>query len=490
MNWNGLRTVLVMLGAVLIVLYLLLERPGDLANSSSLAMFIGAEVVFVALMKYRKAFLPLLLLIFLLAGSDVVARGAFIEGRWVVLAIAAVAGIGVYFKNRNHKFGFFHLIALFCVFSALVSALVSQYPSEAELKTLSLALLFIYIAGGARAAVPEGDPARFFRGILIACEILTWFTALAYFVLHWRVYGNPNSLGAIMGVAVVPVLFWGFMTAEQVPRRTRLGIALAFSTLLLVSTFARAGIAAAFIVCGLLCLVLRQYRFMVKISAAALLIAACAVAIVPRLSGSPDIARSDSLGMAYLYKGKEEVGVFGSRHTVWQETLASMQKNPWFGTGFGTSAISEDLSNRESGAHVDSWVEREHGNSYLEIAEWTGVLGVLPFLVLIFVLAAKVYHLFSWLRRTGDRFSPAVPAAMIVAAGLLHALFEDWMFAVGYYLCVFFWAIASILVDILPQTRYLSPDEFVPAEKTYDQAVHAYQLDNDLARMRRLSPYY
>jgi hypothetical protein len=32
----------------------------------------------------------------------------------------------------------------------------------------------------------------------------------------------------------------------------------------------------------------------------------------------------------------------------------------------------------------------------------------------------------------------------------VHAAFEDWLFAVGYPLCVFFWALAFVLVDVLP----------------------------------------
>ncbi len=38
----------------------------------------------------------------------------------------------------------------------------------------------------------------------------------------------------------------------------------------------------------------------------------------------------------------------------------------------------------------------------------------------------------------------------MMAAGLVHAAFEDWLFATGYYLCVFFWALAFVLVDVLP----------------------------------------
>jgi hypothetical protein len=51
--------------------------------------------------------------------------------------------------------------------------------------------------------------------------------------------------------------------------------------------------------------------------------------------------------------------------------------------------------------------------------------------------------------RTGDVFSPALPLAAVLAAGLVHAAFEDWLFAVGYYLCIFFWSLAFIMVDVL-----------------------------------------
>ena len=39
---------------------------------------------------------------------------------------------------------------------------------------------------------------------------------------------------------------------------------------------------------------------------------------------------------------------------------------------------------------------------------------------------------------------------MVVLAGLVHASFEDWLFAVGSYPCLFFWVFAFVLADILP----------------------------------------
>jgi hypothetical protein len=126
--------------------------------------------------------------------------------------------------------------------------------------------------------------------------------------------------------------------------------------------------------------------------------------------------------------------------------------------------------------HIDSWVVREHGNSYLAIAEWTGLLGVLPFYLLVALTAIGAGSVFKSLRRTGNAFSTAVPAAAIIAAGLFHAVFEDWMFAVGYYLCVFFWAIAFIMMDVLPRRTIVYPPEmFIPIPSRYAGAAAAGQ---------------
>jgi hypothetical protein len=40
----------------------------------------------------------------------------------------------------------------------------------------------------------------------------------------------------------------------------------------------------------------------------------------------------------------------------------------------------------------------------------------------------------------------------VILAGLVHGSFEDWLFAVGSYLCVYFWVFAFILADLVPGT--------------------------------------
>jgi hypothetical protein len=52
------------------------------------------------------------------------------------------------------------------------------------------------------------------------------------------------------------------------------------------------------------------------------------------------------------------------------------------------------------------------------------------------------------MRRTGSPYHYAVPFAMVTVAGLIHASFEDWLFAPGSYVCVFFWVSAFLLIDL------------------------------------------
>ena len=450
------KELIILLGGVLTVGLLLLAGPGYLANYSVLGAMILAEIMFLAISRYRKAFFPLLVIMFLFASISTPYRGAFLYARWLILGLGAVAGVAVYMKDRNHYFGTFHLVALFCVASAIVSALVSAYPEEALLKALSLALLFVYAGFGGRAAGVTSRPELFFRRLLVGCEILTVFTAISYFALRWEFFGNPNSLGAVMAVAVIPLMLWGLISAESVGARRRLGVGLALAVLLLMSSFARAAIGAAVVSCVLLCLGARQYRLLAKGIAASLLLAVAAATFVPQPADAPQWTGSEAIVSMFLYKGHEDSGVLASRRGAWDQTFDVISKNPWFGSGFGTSVTTGDMTKMAFAKnHIDSWVIREHGNSYLAITEWVGLLGVVPFFCLVLLAMRNVAAVFSWMRRTGEYFSPAVPAAAVVIAGLVHGAFEDWMFAVGYHVCVFFWSIAFILVDLAPRPAAL-----------------------------------
>jgi len=158
-----------------------------------------------------------------------------------------------------------------------------------------------------------------------------------------------------------------------------------------------------------------------------------------------------------LYKGKTDVGVFGSRAQPWNKTIASIKQNPWFGSGFGTSLFARGTSGQESGTSTRLGSNREHGSSYLALVEYVGLVGSIPFGVLIFLMVWRIGRIWVWMRATGDPSHWSVPLVLVATAALVHAVFEDWLLAAGSYVCVFFWPIAFILMDFIPRTSHQQP---------------------------------
>jgi hypothetical protein len=84
----------------------------------------------------------------------------------------------------------------------------------------------------------------------------------------------------------------------------------------------------------------------------------------------------------------------------------------------------------------------------------------LPFAMLLSLTVMNIWRVWLWMRRTADPFHYSIPLAMVLIAGLTHASFEDWLFAVGSYPCVFFWTFSFILADLAPATAVASAPAF------------------------------
>jgi O-antigen ligase len=403
MRESGSRTGIILVSGFVLLGFILWVRPQYLANPQFLGGVIATQILLFSLARYKEMFFVVLISAFLWAGIDVPLSGSLLQGRWIVLAIGALAGVAIYMRDPNHRFGLIHLLGFSCVLSAVVSASVSAYPQEALLKSLSLFLLFLYGATGARLAVPLFEPQKFFRKVVVACEVITYATAVAYFLLRWSIFGNPNSLGAIMGVVVVPVMLWGFLCAEPIMTKRRLACCLALGIALLMSTYARAGIVGAAVACFLVCIAMRQYRLVIGGMAASLAIAALTAVLIPQPTGMIEGSRTQSISSLFLYKGKPTEDLMASRRGPWDQTVAVIKQHPWFGSGFGTSVTGQNATYFEltRARFVDSRMIREHGNSYLAIVEWSGLLGVLPFYLLVGTIALQARAALTRLRRSG-----------------------------------------------------------------------------------------
>jgi O-antigen ligase len=429
----------------LFALYLIYSHLAYFGNVSFLGGVLLLEVIIGCLWKYQERFFPLLMIIFLLASMNVPIQGPATAGRWVVLAAGAAVGLMVWIKNPRKRFTAFHLLALSCVGTAFVSATVSPFFQMAMLKALSLLLLFLYGCGGARLAV-AGREGRFFAGLLWGCEIVVYATSVFYFGLDLSVWGNPNSLGAAMSIGIFPILLWGWLASEAGVVRWRRAGALLLCTYLVFFSLARAGMVAVLVVTLVFCFGLRQYKLLLKGAVLSL----CLIAAMGMVAPTALIQSSENLKDAVLYKGNKEKGVLGSRRAPWEKSVATIKEHPLFGTGYGTSPTGEDTSLGFGRFSSTAATSREHGSSYMTIAEWVGLLGVLPFVMLMGLTAFNVGRVCVWMHKTGNPYHCSVPLAMVLLAGFVHAGFEDWLFAVGSYPCVYFWVFAFMLADFVP----------------------------------------
>jgi len=394
---------------------------------------------------YRRVFFAITLIAFLFAGTGLAIGGGWTVARWLVLAVGAAAGCVIMARERAHRFGLFHIVALFAALSAVASAAVSRYPDVATLKALSVLLLFVYAATGARLAVAGREP-QFFSGLLAGFEIFIGVIAVSY-LMGRGVMGNPNSLGAVMGVASAPILLWGTLLPEKSSVHNRRLVMMAISFFLVFQSHSRAGLVAMLLSCGLLCIALRRFKVLIQ-GVGTILVLVAATAIVKPVVFSNMVA---SLTNSVVYKSHDpSQGVLASREMPWQTAMGSIRANFWFGTGFGTNDNGQNTIERIDQFSTSQGLSTENGSSYLAIVEWVGVVGVLPFLFIVFVIVGKIVRTVRWMLKTGIPAHPAVPLAMVLVAGLIHAAFEDWLFAPGYYLCVFFWSLAFVLVDVAP----------------------------------------
>ena len=423
-------------------------------NGTILGAILLVEILGATLWKFDTRFFPFLMIAFVWAGMNVPMQGAWTGGRWLVLASGTIAGLVIWMKKPQSHFRTIHLLAIFCVLAAFVSASVSSYVQMASLKALSLLLLFVYGCSGVRVAV-LGRERRFFAALVVTCEIVTFGTAICYFALGQKIWGNPNSLGAAMSIGIFPILLWGWLITEGPLTKARRLVALIICAYLVYFSMARAAMIAMIAVTVVFCFCLRQYRLLVKAIACVMFLVAISGMVAPDSLNQTVSGLTDAI----LYKGHKTEGIMGSRKTPWQDSIDSIKEHPLFGTGYGTSPTGEDPGFSFGKYASSAETVREHGSSYMTIAEWVGILGVAPFALLLLFNLSNMCRVFSLMRSTSDPTYYAIPLALILLAGFVHAGFEDWMFAVGSYPSVYFWCMAFLLDDLIPATE---PSEVPP----------------------------
>jgi O-antigen ligase len=425
---------LVAAASIVFLLFLSVRRPYLFGESNVLALLVLVLAGFIAA-HFETHFWTLMIGVFFWAGSGFPLAGAMSQFRWVVLASGAFLSLAYYARRANRiPFNYLHLLALFAVMIAFASALVSVNPLLTVLKALSLAALFVYACIGARILWAK-NPEPFVRTLVLTSEVLVYFSAVCY-LASFDVWGNPNSLGLIMGCLCWPVLLWRFILPSTAKRSPRYFVVLFLCGGLLLLSLSRASMVAAFLASMFLLVGARRYRTLL------MGVSLFAAILLNMFLLAPE--RFQSASETLLYKKGEHGHLLDSRQKPWERSVAIFREHPWLGLGFGAADNSADwrFSYATPGQQT-----RERGSSYLTMLETTGAIGTVFFALLLLCILRESWRVFLRLRRSGNVNQPSVVAAAIILGGVVNAFFEDWMLAVGYYMCVIFWVLAFSLRD-------------------------------------------
>jgi len=282
--------------------YYAYTRPYSLGDPATYVTLIGAQLLLAAVFHYRRLVFGAVMVSFLWAGLNLPLMGAWVAARWPILLVAAIVGLVLWLKEERQHFGAMHFVALACAVAALTSATVSAFPRIAFLKASSLLLLLLYASGGVRIAILNCEH-DFVSRLVDVAEIIGYLTAACYFGLHFEIFGNPNSLGAVAGAALVPLAMWAVWVADTPNLRRRRLISLAVSVVLLVSSRSRAGLLSSALTAAFFLLSLRRYRLFLRA-------ATLGIAVVSLIGlWNPDLIwkTSEDVNSNLIYKGHQEL---------------------------------------------------------------------------------------------------------------------------------------------------------------------------------------
>jgi len=400
-----------------------------------LAFVFSISLLYVIVFKYERWSLVLVMLAFFWAGMLVPLQGFWLQARWAVLFIAMIRGIAGLVKNTPPlTFGVMHFLPLLQAIVLVVSYVNSVNPFLTVLKGVSVLIMMVYVLTGARAILVR-EEVEIRRVMIRFAELFSYVTAILYGVFQHRLYGNPNALGAFTGLLIWPILFSDAMASNPLLGRKRRYAALFLCGYFLLQSMSRGSILGA-VVASMFVMLCERRRVMQLVR---ILLFALPAAALNYLY--PEYGRN--MVDTYIYKGHDMV--LKSRESYWQKSWDYIKEKPWFGYGFGVDPGS--YGQWEFGFESGEG-DRERGSSMLALLEGVGVIGAIPMLLFLLGLFYKLWGTAARYRRSSSGLSLSSTLGSILIGALSHSIFEGWLLATGFYLCIFFWSIVFIYFDL------------------------------------------
>jgi len=432
--------------AFLSILFFLARSSGFL-----IPLLIAASAVLMfGLLFAPKVFLFLTPLPFLLASMPLLDPGSVFQiVRWAFLALLGLSLIvrgGMAWLPRMGHPAYLSL----ALFVAVCLASIQYSPNGEMTLFKSLAFGFLLFVSVVHGALPHKKGAA---RVCSSFALLTGLVVLGCGFVAARegltgpggnfagLFGDANSLGAFIGLAVPFLLFAMVRRVEpSLLKRALAGSVFLAALAFLLASHSRAGIGAAMLACG-------WWLFFSSRRAVAVLLVGGAVAALVVAVYFP----SNFNWVEQQYILKKRNSVLQSRDALWRKSLASVKESPFLGAGFGISpGVSQGWP---ISAQTGKW-GREKGNSYLAVA---GEVGLIEALLLLLPVAWILLRAARWLsehRRKHERafeFWTALAVSSCLIGGLTDAFAEAWLTAPGFFCTIIFWIAFGVLAAQMTQ---------------------------------------
>jgi len=377
-------------------------------------------------------FLTILCFFLVMVPFTAIAKAAF-QLRWIFFALFCFHVFGDIFLGRTvRRIKLFDISAISFIFYAFLSTFYSPYPNLTLERATTILILYISVFWIIWKYAYHQGPEKVISLILkvmwivIAAGYLLIFISPHSAFMFGRfagIFGNPNGLGVISAITL-PLSFWQYL-------ETKKKSALFLFFMLLAGLFlcaARGSLNAAIIgLCYFIYAHSKKYRLLIIfISISFVFISIWVVEILVKQ-------------FFLTYIRVETIPTGGGRFEAWPVTLSLIADKPFFGYGFGVEDKIFKLKNIVFYIHSGLYVH----NSYLGIMLQLGIAGFMLLFGPLFLLLFK--EIFSRHDSKTPLLRYALRASLI--SGLVCAIFESWIYAVGNGQVFPFWIIVMLLVS-------------------------------------------
>ncbi|KAF0096305.1 MAG: hypothetical protein E1N59_272 [Puniceicoccaceae bacterium 5H] len=377
-------------------------------------------------------------------------NGAYSEVRWVLFS--AIIGGFMLFRIGDLMNPYTQTLLWMLGANAglrVLSVFWSPDQTYTLLRGISLACMSVFLVVLGSQAVRSSHFRATLRVVAGYGALLALVSGIVYFAgwkaLPWNgyevyrgihggrfagVFGNPNQIG-ICSAVTVPIMLGLWL--ENKKRVWWLGFII-LAIFLVIQSQSRAGVLAlAAASAGMLLVYQRQAKGLI-LGGMALVIAFFMFADTSGIERA--FASFASRGESTQFNLEE---VADNRLTRWNLGWLSIQKHMVFGQGYGIGGVSDGVDPRLT--------DYDQGyplhNSFLQVWQENGILGLLLFIVLMGVIYWRILMTdFPMPKGTQHLLAGCMGVAM---GGVVSAFFESWLFSVGNLGTMPFWACMVLL---------------------------------------------